>query len=166
MIWSSETVAAVDVPVDVAFHIFTGLMRAWWPTGLRAGIRPAADIVVEPQDGGRWFERGIDASETDRGRIRYWEPPHRLVFTMQVDSRWRFDPCVERVSQVDARFTADGPVRTIVRVVGRRSSTCDDGIDLAAAVELWGGWPALLDHYTTLATSGKPQAHGRRSPLG
>jgi uncharacterized protein YndB with AHSA1/START domain len=52
------------------------------------GQAAMAEAVLEPRPGGRWYERGVDGSECDWGRVLIWEPPHRLVVTWQVNGAW------------------------------------------------------------------------------
>jgi uncharacterized protein YndB with AHSA1/START domain len=120
------------VPVERAFAVFTGSVNAWWPHQYHIGQAEVAEVVLEPGVGGRWFERGVDGSECDWGRVRVWEPPTRLVFTWQINGSWQFDPDPERASEIEARFTASGPEQSLSRSstatsnasrAGRRSAT-------------------------------------------
>lgn len=89
-----------------AFAIFTDGMKSWWPSRQSIGSSPIQDIVLEPQVGGRWFERGEDGTECQWGKVLAWEPPARLLLAWQVNNRWQYDP--ELVSEVEVRFTGDG----------------------------------------------------------
>ena len=112
------------------------------------------DTILEPQSGGRWYERGDDGSECDWGRVLAWEPPHRLVLTWQINGQWQYDPDPDRASEIEIRFTADGPQpdpgRAPAPAPRAGSSTArrmHDGIDQAG-----GGWSSVLELYATAAT--------------
>src|SRR5215469_4219667 len=82
---SAATVPAIqgtvslDVPVERAFSVFTDSIGTWWPRDYHIGQADMADAIMEPHEGGRWYERGVDGSECDWGRVLAWEPPHRLL---------------------------------------------------------------------------------------
>lgn len=47
-----------------AFAVFTEGLGTWWPLeSHHIGAQPARTAVIEPRQGGRWFERGVDGSE-------------------------------------------------------------------------------------------------------
>ena len=76
--------ATVLAPPERAFVAFAGRIATWWPAE-NTWARDALDtVVVEPHDGGRWFERRTDGSEQDWGRVLVWEPPNRLVLSWQL----------------------------------------------------------------------------------
>jgi uncharacterized protein YndB with AHSA1/START domain len=137
----------VGVPIEKAFEVFAGSVNAWWPHEYHIGQADVAEIVLEPQVGGRWYERGIDGSECDWGRVLVWEPPGRLVFTWQINGRWQFDPDPEHASEIEATFTADGPDQTIVAVEHRLFDRLVGGSEINGAIQGGGGWKALLDAY-------------------
>jgi len=99
----------VGVPVEQAFRVFTGSLHTWWPPEYHIGQTDMAEAIMEPREGGRWYERGVDGSECDWGRVLTWEPPHRLVVTWQINGEWQYDPDPEHASEVEVRFTADRP---------------------------------------------------------
>jgi uncharacterized protein YndB with AHSA1/START domain len=76
----------VGVPVERAFGVFTGSIGTWWPREYHIRQADMAEAILEPREGGRWYERGVDGSECDWGKVLAWEPPHRLVVTWQIRS--------------------------------------------------------------------------------
>lgn len=77
---------AVEVPPAEAFAIFTEDIDRWWRRGLkyRHSQSSSGFIRMEPQLHGRLFESfDVDgnAHVIEVGRIRLWEPPHRLAFS-------------------------------------------------------------------------------------
>jgi DNA-binding transcriptional ArsR family regulator/uncharacterized protein YndB with AHSA1/START domain len=97
----------VDVPLAQAFDFFIHHER-WWPVKTHHLAEPACDsAVLEPFVGGRWYERAADGREVDWGRVLVWEPPHRIVLTFQITSRWVYEPDPARASEVEVRFIPD-----------------------------------------------------------
>ncbi len=76
-----------------------------------------------------------------------WEPPHRLVFTWQINGTWQFDPNPEHASEIEARFTADGPNQTTVEVEHRHFDRLGAGQAIHDTLHGGGGWALLLDGY-------------------
>ena len=89
-----------------AFEVFTAGFARWWPASHSIGKSPLKDAIMEPQVGGRWYERGEDGSECDWGRVLAWEPPARLVLSWQLSAQWKFDPDLR--TEVEVRFIPEG----------------------------------------------------------
>jgi Activator of Hsp90 ATPase homolog 1-like protein len=147
-----ETVEAVrrEVVVDTtpenAFRIFTEDMTSWWPADHHIGSAPIAEIVIEPQVGGRWFTRHTDGSETSTGVVTAWDPPGRFAVTWQIGADWRFHD--DLVTTVDVGFHPEGDGRT--RVVLAHRGLDAYGADAAAMHETFSGpgaWEATLAAY-------------------
>lgn len=134
----------IAVPVEQAFGVFTGSINSWWPHQYHIGRADVAEVILEPREGGRWYERGVDGTECDWGRVLTWEPPHRLVFTWQINGTWRFDPDPEHASEIEVRFTADGPGETTVEVEHSHFERLDGGGTINDAIRGGGGWAQLL----------------------
>lgn len=66
----------VEVSQEHAFDVWTTRLGAWWPRSHT--MSDPADVIVEPFEGGRIFERAADGSELEWGEIVAWEPPHQL----------------------------------------------------------------------------------------
>ncbi|MEU7812539.1 SRPBCC family protein [Pseudonocardia sp. NPDC049154] len=146
---------SLAVPVERAFEVFTASINTWWPRQYHIGQADVAEVVLEPRAGGRWFERGVDGSECDWGRVLVWEPPHRLVFTWQINGSWRFDPDPDKASEIEARFTASGPQESVVEVAHRYFERLDGGQAINDAINGGGGWALLLDGFAkTVAEQG------------
>lgn len=138
----------VGVPVERAFRVFTESFHTWWPPAYHIGQAEMATAVLEPRVGGRWYERGVDGSECDWGQVLAWEPPHRLVITWQINGDWQYDPDPEHASEIEVRFTAEGPDQTTVELEHRHLDRLVGGQAMRAAIGGAGGWSSVLDNYT------------------
>lgn len=110
---STTSTVTVRAPLEVAFRVFVGLR--WWPVATHHLAEPPGDeAVLEPFVGGRWYERGPGGREQDWGRVLAWEPPHRVLLSWQVSAAWTYEADPARGSEIEVRFTADGPDQTRV----------------------------------------------------
>ena len=107
----------VPVPRERAFEVSTSEMTGWWPSDHHIGSAPIEEVVVEPREGGRWYTRHTDGSETSTGYVVAWEPPDRLVVTWQISPAWTYDPSL--VTTVEVRFVEEAPDRTRVELEHR-----------------------------------------------
>src|SRR5215468_10512561 len=142
---------SVAVPADRAFRIFTDSFNSWWPAQYHIGQAEMAEAVLEPREGGRWYERGVDGSECDWGRVLAWQPPRRLVLTWQINGQWQYDPDPAHASEIEVRFTADGPERTTVDLEHRLLDRLVGGQAIYDAIRGGGGWSALLESFARAA---------------
>lgn len=147
-----EGKATVALPLERAFAFFTESFGSWWPAAYHIGAVEMADAIIEPRVGGRWYELGIDGTECDWGRVLTWEPPHRLVVTWQITGHWQFDPDPARASEIEFRFTAEGPEQTTVTLEHRHLDRLVDGKAIAdTIVEQGGGWSTVLELFAKTA---------------
>lgn len=140
----------VPISAGQAFRLFTEGFNTWW-IGHHIGEADLAEAVIEPRAGGRWYERGVDGSECDWGKVLVYDPPGRLVLTWQLNAEYRFDPDPDHASEVEVRFTEeDGQTRVDFehRHIERLGAGADE---LAKGVSGDGGWPAILDLYAKAA---------------
>ncbi|HVV91904.1 MAG TPA: SRPBCC family protein [Hyphomicrobiales bacterium] len=132
-----------------AFEVFTAGMGRWWLKTHKIGAVEMADTVVEPRVGGRWYEKGVDGTECEWGRVLAWEPPSRLVLAWQINGRWQFDP--DLVTEVEIRFIPDGEDGTRVELEHRNIERFGAEADAArAAFDSPGGWPGLLGSFAAI----------------
>ena len=143
----------VGVPVEHAFKVFTDSFHTWWPPQYHIGQADMAKAILEPRQGGRWYEQGVDGSECDWGRVLAWEPPHRLVVTWQVNGQWQYDPDPEHASEIEVRFTPDGPEQTTVELEHRLLERLVDGQALRDGIDSGGGWNAILELFAKAAAN-------------
>ena len=132
-----------------AFAAFVGEIGAWWrPNGLfQTTPRAPGVLAFEPGEGGRLTETLASGKVFEIGRIRVWDPPHRLVFS------WRqanFPP--ELSTEVEVRFEAVGE-ETRVSVEHRGFDQVPEGAarhgfpDKVLLMRLADWWRALLTSY-------------------
>lgn len=141
----------IGVPVERAFAVFTGSLGTWWPREYHIGRAEMAEAVLEPRPGGRWYERGVDGSECDWGTVLTWEPPRRLVVTWQINGQWQYDPDPGHASEIEVRFTADGPTQTTVALEHRLLERLVGGQAIGDAIRGGGGWIAILELFAKAA---------------
>ena len=145
--------ATVQMAVEEAFTFFTESIGRWWPAEYHIGSAAMVDTILEPRPGGRWYERGDDGSECDWGRVLTWEPPHRIVLTWQINGSWQYDPDPARASEIEIRFTPDGPHQTLVELQHRHLDRLIDGQAMHDAIDqAGGGWSSVLQVYAAAAT--------------
>jgi uncharacterized protein YndB with AHSA1/START domain len=144
----------VGVPVERAFSVFTASFNTWWPAQYHIGTADIAEAILEPKEGGRWYERGVDGSECDWGRVLAWEPPHRLVVTWQINGVWQYDPDPAHASEIEVRFREVGPGETTVEVEHRHLDRLVEGQALRDGITGGGGWDAVLEVFAKAVADG------------
>lgn len=148
---ATSVVRSLTVPVGAAqaFEIFTSRMNEFWPREHHIGAAEMAEAVLEPRAGGRWYEKGVDGSECEWGRVATWEPPARLVILWQISREWQYDPTFE--TEVEVTFTENQPGTTTVQLEHRQLDRFGDGFEKFAS-GLGGdtGWGKILAQYAAL----------------
>jgi uncharacterized protein YndB with AHSA1/START domain len=134
----------VELPPEAAFRLFTEGINQWWPLqeGYSYGGDRAREIVLEPMEGGRFYERFVDGDELQVGTVRVCTPPDRILFT------WR-SPHWQAETEVEVRFLPQD-VGTTVEVEHRGFERL--GPDGKAIARRWaGGWPRVVQAFATRA---------------
>ncbi len=147
----------VNVSVERAFDVFTAGFDSWWPRSHNIGQSPMEKALIETFVGGRCYQRSIDGSECDWGRVIVWEPPHRFVLAWQLNADWQYDPDLAKTSEVEVRFTPEPGGGTRVDLEHRHFERHGTrGIDIRTGVDSSGGWGSLLEMFRDVADrSGK-----------
>lgn len=147
-----EKTMLVATSVERAFQTFTKEMSTWWPlAAYHIGKVDATSVVIEPFLGGRWFERGVDGSECEWGRVRIWEPSRRLVLSWEISSDWQHDPTIQ--TEVEVRFSAEGSSTRVdlehrlLHYYGGRAA------EMRGVFDSEQGWKGILDAFAA-RTSG------------
>jgi uncharacterized protein YndB with AHSA1/START domain len=136
-----RTSTIVEAPIDRAFSIFTEGMSTWWPPEHHLLEAELAEMVFEPRVGGRIYDRGVDGSECCWARVLAYEPPARVVFSWDITPQWQIETDPDKASEVEVRFTAEGPSRTRVELEHRNLDRHGDGWErMRDAVGSPDGW--------------------------
>ena len=133
-----------------AFKIFTDGMGRWWPKSHHIGAADLDALVIEPKAGGRWYERGVDGSECDVGRVLVWEPPARLVLAWQLTADFKFDAGL--ITEVEVRFIAEGANATRVELEHRNLERYGERAGgFRTTIDSPEGWSGLLQLFKQTA---------------
>lgn len=135
----------VDAPTDHAFEVFTSGINRWWPKTHKIGPSDLDRPIIEPREGGRWYELDVDGSECEIGKVAVWEPPSRVVLIWQLTPDFTFDP--DLVTEVEVRFTPEGDGTRVDLEHRGLESLGDRAHALREAVDSPGGWGGLLALY-------------------
>ena len=103
----------VAAPQVHAFETWTSRIDSWWPRTHSVSEDDALTVVLEPQLGGRLYERTSSGDEFDWGEVTVWEPPDRFGYLWHLrrdradatDVLITFVPLDERSTRVDIRHT-------------------------------------------------------------
>jgi uncharacterized protein YndB with AHSA1/START domain len=134
-----RTSVEVDAPVARAFHVFTAEIGTWWDEDKHILEAPLAEMVFEPFVGGNIIDRGVDGSECRWARVLAFEPPHRVCFSWDINTRWQIETDPDRTSEVEITFTAVTPERTHVVLTHRHLDRHGDGWE-SMRDAVGGGW--------------------------
>jgi uncharacterized protein YndB with AHSA1/START domain len=138
----------VAVPIQRAWNVFTRDFSTWWPATHHISTEPMETCLIEPREGGRWYEVGSDGSECDWGVVVAWEPPLRLMLSWQIGSDWKYEPDPMHASEIEVLFTPDGPNATRVDLEHRGFERHAAGAtEMRAAIDGKGGWGDILERF-------------------
>ena len=132
-----------------AFDVFTSGIGQWWPKSHKIGPADLDRPIIEPREGGRWYELDVDGSQCEIGRVAVFEPPARLVLIWQLTPEFTYDP--ELITEVEVTFTPEGD-GTRVDLEHRDLERMGDKADaMRETVSGPGGWPGLLQLFADAA---------------
>jgi uncharacterized protein YndB with AHSA1/START domain len=141
----------VEAPLERAFEVFKekfDLIKPREHNMLRVDI---AETVFEARVGGHIYDRGVDGSECRWARVLAYEPPHRIVFSWDINPQWKLEHDPNRTSEVEVRFISEGPNRTRVELEHRKLDHHGMGWEAAReVVSSEGGWPLYLNRFAAL----------------
>jgi uncharacterized protein YndB with AHSA1/START domain len=149
---SIKTDVVVDAPRERAFRVFTERFDQIKPREHNMLQVDIAESVLESRSGGRVYDRGVDGSECQWGRVLAYEPPARIVFTWDISPHWQIETDLNRASEVEVRFSEEAPGRTRVTLEHRHLDRHGDGWQgLREGVAGDQGWPLYLTRYAEQA---------------
>jgi uncharacterized protein YndB with AHSA1/START domain len=143
----------VNAPIEEAFRVFTARFGDFKPPEHNLLGAPLVETIFEPRVGGHIFDRAQDGSECRWARVLAYDPPSRVVFSWDIGPTWQIEPDPELTSEVEVRFTADGPNRTRVELEHRHLDRHGPGWEgVRDGIEGDEGWPLYLQRYAELLT--------------
>jgi uncharacterized protein YndB with AHSA1/START domain len=138
---SVRTSITVEAPVERAFEVFTKGIGTWWDPNHHILEGELAEMVFEPRVGGHIYDRATDGSECRWARVLAYEPPSRLAFSWDISPQWQIETDHEKTSEVEVRFSPEGPDRTHVELEHRHIDRHGDGWErVRDAVGSPNGW--------------------------
>jgi uncharacterized protein YndB with AHSA1/START domain len=147
-----RTSIEVNIPPDRAFHLFTAEIGAWWDADKHILQAPLAEMEFQPFVGGQIIDRGSDGSECRWARVLAYDPPHRVIFSWDINLQWQPETDPDRCSEVEITFTELTPGTTRVQLTHRHLDRHGPGWEsMRDAVA--GGWS--LEGFGTYADSGR-----------
>jgi uncharacterized protein YndB with AHSA1/START domain len=145
----------VEAPPAHAFDVFTAGIGRWWPKTHKIGDVDLDKPIIEPRNGGRWYQVGVDGSECDIGTVEAWEPPSRLVLIWQLTAEFEFD--ADLVTEVEVLFTREGDGTRVDLEHHHLERLGETAEKMREAVDSPGGWSGLLQLF---AEAAKKQSQG------
>jgi uncharacterized protein YndB with AHSA1/START domain len=145
---------SVTVPIsrERAFRLFTEEIGSWWPTDTHKLSEGPITEVFEPRLGGRWYELSEDGEECTVATMLVWEPPARFVMAWQLTPDWKFEPDLDRATQVEVDFAEEGESSTRVTLEHRGFEAYGEpGDDMRKEVGGKEGWPVIIERYAEVA---------------
>ena len=130
----------MEVPVERAFRVFTDQIDDWWIREHHIGSADLERVVIEPREGGRWYEIGVDGSECDWGRVLEWEPPGRLVLAWQISVELAIRPGASRPRSRSASSRSDRTGRGLSSSTGTLTGSEMREDQMRAGFDSEGGW--------------------------
>jgi len=136
----------VNASPERAFDTFTNGIGRWWPKSHHISKAEFDRPVIEPHEGGRWYELGVDGSQCDIGKVLAWEPPSRLLLAWQLTPEWTYDP--ELITELELLFTPEGEGTRVdlehrhFERMGERAEETRQSVDSP------NGWTLMLQLYS------------------
>src|SRR3954470_18247326 len=139
----------VPLAPDKAFGLFADRFGEWWPKDSHhIADADAAEVFLEPREGGRWYERAEDGAECEWGRVLEVDRPNRILLAWHLTPEWRYDPDPATATQVEVTFIAEEPATTRVTLTHSGFEVHGEpGAAMRESVGGDGGWAAPMELY-------------------
>jgi uncharacterized protein YndB with AHSA1/START domain len=145
----------VDAPIERAFKVFTEDFGSFKPPDHNMLGVEIAETVFEPRVGGSLYDRGVDGSECRWARVLAYEPPDRVLLSWDISPQWQLETDLEKTSEWEVRFVAEGSDRTRVEIEHRNLERHGDGWQgVRESIASDGGWPLYLQRYADRVAQG------------
>jgi len=144
----------VNAPQKHVFTVFTEGHGAWWPLETHhIGAQTPQTVIIEPRTGGRWFERAVDGTECDWGKVLVWDPFGRLVLSWEISAQFTRDPNLK--TEVEVHFIAESSERTRVELEHRLLENYGEQAGMMQSIfDSGGGWTGIMARFATQAAGG------------
>ena len=154
---SIRTDIVVEAPQERAFRVFVERFDEIKPRDHSLLDAELAESIFEPEAGGRVYDRGVDGSECQWGRVLAYEPPERIVFSWDISPRWELETDLQRTSEVEVRFVAEAPERTRLELEHRHLERHGEGWEgLGESVASDQGWALYLARFAEQVGKAEP----------
>jgi uncharacterized protein YndB with AHSA1/START domain len=140
----------VPLSPERAFHLFTEI-GTWWPTDTHKISEGPITEVFETREGGRWYELAEDGGECTVATMLAWDPPRRLVMAWQLTPDWKFEPDLDRATQVEVSFQEEGSGTRVTLEHRGFEAYGVAGAGMRESVGGQEGWPVIMDRYAEMA---------------
>lgn len=145
----------VEAPIEQAFEIFVKKFDLIKPREHNLLPVDIAETVFEAKVGGSIYDRGVDGSNCRFARVLAYEPPHRIMFSWDINPQWQIEKDPNRTSEVEVRFFSEASHRTRVELEHRNLDRHGGGWEaVREGVGSEGGWPLYLQRFVALANQG------------
>jgi uncharacterized protein YndB with AHSA1/START domain len=142
---TARTSVTVRALLERCFKVFTAGFTTWWPPAHHIGKCDFEAAIIEPRAGGRWYERGIDGTECEWGRVLAFEPPRRLLLSWHLNVSFQYDPDPTHASEIEIRFIEEGAKQTRVELEHRHLDRHGENWrQLVTGISSDEGWPGIL----------------------
>jgi uncharacterized protein YndB with AHSA1/START domain len=141
----------VNATLEKAFRVFTAGFNSWWPRTHHIGQADMKEAIIEQRLGGRWYEKGVDGSECDWGKVIAWEPPKRFALTWQLTADYKYDP--NFVTEIEVTFEPVASGKTRVTLEHKHLDRYGDKQQqvMGSVGNPEGGWGAIMGLYAATA---------------
>lgn len=114
-------------------------------------------MEFQPWVGGNIINRGVDGSQCRWTRILVYEPPNRVCFSWDINTRWQVEHDPQKTREVEIPFTATAADRTHVVLTHRHLDRHGEGWE-AMRDAVGSGWS--LTAFADAAAATDPAASG------
>ena len=160
---SVSTAVDVDASIERAFHVFTTEIGTWWDKDKHILDASVAEMIFEPYVGGNIIDRGVDGSECRWARVLAYDPPRRVCFSWDINTRWQIETDPAKASEIEITFTETAPRRTHVVLTHRHLDRHGAGWEsMRDAVS--SGWSLIRFAEVATQPSSDSQMLGRTLP--